>query len=56
MNMGSYQVYEDNPGSIRLWESMNYIRAGRVPDAKYDANGTPIGAIMFYKNFDKRQS
>eukprot|EP00474_Spongospora_subterranea_P002400 CRZ02858.1 hypothetical protein [Spongospora subterranea] len=46
-------VFEDNPGSIALWEMKDYKRMGVVPDAKRCLDGTSVNAIMFYKRFNQ---
>ncbi|CEO99593.1 unnamed protein product (mitochondrion) [Plasmodiophora brassicae] len=44
-------VFEDNPASLALWDSLHYVRTGRVPGAKVPPSGTPVDAVMFYKAF-----
>jgi len=48
-------VYVNNTASIRLWESLGFIKAGLIPDAgrlKKDGGGEEyVDALVFYKSF-----
>lgn len=44
-------VFVDNPTSIRLWRSLDYEEVGRVPDAKFNDDGSGVDALMLYKRF-----
>jgi len=51
-------VYVNNTASIRIWESLNFTKAGRIPRAgrlkKADGSGEEeyVDAWVFYKRFD----
>ncbi|KAG1739135.1 uncharacterized protein EDB91DRAFT_1284984 [Suillus paluster] len=51
-------VYNNNAASIRLWETLNFTKAGLIPKAgrlrRKDGEGEEyVDAIVFYKSFEE---
>jgi len=51
-------VYDNNTASVRLWEKLNFTKAGLIPKAgrlrRQDGQGEEyIDAIVFYKSFEE---
>lgn len=52
-------VYVNNVASVRIWESLNFVKAGRIPRAgrlrKADGSGEEeyVDAWVFYKRFEE---
>ncbi|KZP02842.1 hypothetical protein FIBSPDRAFT_969558 [Athelia psychrophila] len=54
-------VYVNNEASVRIWESLNFVKAGRIPNAgrlkRADGEGEEyVDAWVFYKSFAEEQS